>query len=545
MRDILLASVFLAASPALADVLEMTAAPVAVTLYPQGASVTRHAAQDVPAGIHQIVIPGLPAGTNPNSLRVNVTGLTLGTFSLQTARPLPEGVTERPEITKARNEVFRLEREMRARDAAVEAIRAEIIAAEDMTTYLKWLATSDGAATGDVAALTDFVEARILQARRNAVAAETSAQAAAQGREQDQRALDAARQQLAALENPADGKVTLVLNVESPGAPAQIELISVAQEGGWRPVYDLRLTEADKTLTLDRGLMVRQWTGEDWQGVRLTLSTARPSGQSAPSELSTQVMRFYDPADKESAYLEAAPAPMPASDIAGVLHGGDAGAPPVLLRRGPSVAYQGSVVIYDYETPVDLRSGADELRLSLDQVVLPVDALVAEAVPSRDSAAYLVADSTNAMTEVILPGQATLYADGGMVGLTQLPLIPAGEEMKLGFGVIDGIVLERRVPERAEGGRGMIRRDTALEETVILSAQNLTGRDYDLRMIDQVPVSEQEDLQISWTASVDPTQTDPEGERGLLVWDMPLAAGQTQEITLQSSIRWPEGMLIE
>lgn len=543
MRHILFASVFLAASPALADVIETTATPVAVTLFPQNASVTRLATLDLPAGIHQIVIPGLPPGTDPDLLRVNAQGATLGTFSLQTARPLPEGLTELPEVSAARDEVFRLEREMRARDAAVEALRAEILAAEDMATYLKWLATSDGAATGDVAALTDFVEARVLQARRNAVDAETRAQAAAQGREQDQRALDAARQRLAALENPGDGLMTLVLNVESAGAPAQIGITSTTWGAGWRPVYDLRLTEADKTLTLDRGLMVAQSTGEDWRGVRLTLSTARPSGQSAPSELFTQVLRAYDPTKEGGAYQEAAPAaPVVMAEAAAYGGAADAAA---RMQAAPDVAYQGSTVIYNYDTPVDLRSGADELRLSLDQVALPVDALVAEAVPSRDISAYLVVDSTNALAEVILPGRATLYADGGMVGMTDLPLTPAGEKMKLGFGAIDGIVLERRVPERAEGGRGMIRRDTALEETVILSAKNLTGRDYALRLIDQVPISEQEDLQISWTASIDPSETDPEGERGLLVWDMPLAAGETQEITLESSIRWPEGKRIE
>lgn len=242
-----------------------------------------------------------------------------------------------------------------------------------------------------------------------------------------------------------------------------------------------------------------------------------------------------------SAEMAAADIPEAAASLA---HGGGA-VDGKLLRASPVAAYQGSVVIYDYETAVDLRSDADELRLTLDQVTLPVDALVAEAVPSRDGSAYLVADSTNTLDEVILSGQVALYVDGGMVGLTHLPQIPAGEEMKLGFGVIDGIVLDRHVPERAEGGRGMIRRDTAREETVVLSAENLTGRDYDLRLIDQVPISEQEDLQISWTASVEPTEIDPEGERGLLVWEMPLAAGETREITLESSIRWPEGMLIE
>lgn len=540
MRHFLFASAFLAASPALAEVIEMTAPPVAVTLYPQGASITRQVAQDLPAGIHQIVVAGLPAGTDPNSLRVSAEGATLGAFSLQTARPLPEDLTEPSEVTEARAEVFRLEREMRARDAEVEMIRAEIVAAEDLVSYLKSLAKEDGD-DGDLAVRTDFVADRLLKARHAAVEAETRAQAASQGRDQDQRALDAARQRLEALERPDDGRLTLVMNVESTGAPARFEITSVAEAAGWRPVYDLRLTEAEKSLSMDRGLMVSQWTGEDWQGVRLTMSTARPSGQSAPSELFAQILRFYDPKE--------VPPPQPPMPVAAdaMMVEADAAVGGMMNRieAAPRVAYQGSVVIYPYDTPVDLRSGADELRLSLGQVSLPVDALVAEAVPSRDSSAYLVADSTNPLEEVILPGQATLYADGGMVGQAALDLIPAGEEMKLGFGPIDGIVLERRVPERAEGGRGMIRRATAIEQQVILSAKNLTGRDYDLRLIDQVPVSEQDDLQIAWQASVKPTETDPDGERGLLVWELPLAAGETTEITVDSTVAWPEGMRLD
>ena len=51
------------------------------------------------------------------------------------------------------------------------------------------------------------------------------------------------------------------------------------------------LQRKDGKLRMDRGLMVTQSTGEDWQDVRLTLSTARPMDQSAPSELMPRFVR--------------------------------------------------------------------------------------------------------------------------------------------------------------------------------------------------------------------------------------------------------------
>lgn len=60
-------------------------------------------------------------------------------------------------------------------------------------------------------------------------------------------------------------------------------------------------------------------------------------------------------------------------------------------------------------------------------------------------------------------------------------------------------------------------------------------------MIDQVPVSRQEDLRIDWSADPKPDETDPDGKRGLLVWTDRIAAGETRDITLTTSLRWPDG----
>ena len=59
-----------------------------------------------------------------------------------------------------------------------------------------------------------------------------------------------------------------------------------------RTLAALRAVPRAGSLRLDRGLLVRQDTGEDWAGVHLLLSTARPMDQSAPSELQPQFPRI-------------------------------------------------------------------------------------------------------------------------------------------------------------------------------------------------------------------------------------------------------------
>ncbi|NHF72125.1 mucoidy inhibitor MuiA family protein [Paracoccus xiamenensis] len=538
MRFLLSTVAILATAPALADTFEVQAPVTAATLYPQGASVIRSGRLDLPAGSHQLVIPGLPADTDPAGMRVVAEGATIGAVSLQTGRALPDGAPDTQAIKDARAEVERLERALRDRDAAVAAIRAEVEASEDLLSFLRTLASSDNATTGDVAGLTDMVAGRMLAARRAGIEAETRALAAEQGRSEDERLLNDAIARLDALQEPRGDQAALVLAVEGQGGPAQITVTSNADFASWRPVYDLRLDQQAKTLVLERGLMVAQSTGEDWSGVTLTMSTSRPSGQSTTSEVYPRVVRAYDP---RAGVAERAYAPEPMADAALAAPVAEVEA---VVVDAASVDFQGTTAVYRYAAPVDLRSSVDALRLKLDSRDLPVEVLVAEAVPLYDKAAYLVVDTKNPLAEVILPGPAALYNDGVMVGQMDLSLTAAGDEMQLGFGPIDGIVLDRRTPDRESAEGGLIRRDASMTETAVLEAKNLTGRDYQLRMIDQVPVSEQKEVVVDWDASVEPTEKDPDGKRGLLVWESELAAGATQEITLETTIRWPDGYVL-
>jgi uncharacterized protein (TIGR02231 family) len=201
-------------------------------------------------------------------------------------------------------------------------------------------------------------------------------------------------------------------------------------------------------------------------------------------------------------------------------------------------------VSYDYPGRVDIRNGVEDLRLPLDALSFDAD-VWAEAAPSRDSIAYRMAAFTNTTQEVLLPGQALVFADGTMIGFSHLPLLAAGADTQMGFGPLDGLRLTRATPNRTEGDVGVFTSSNQLVEQSVMTVENLTGQDWAVVMRDAVPYSEQDDLEVALTASPVVTRRDPDGQRGILEWDLEVAAGDTQQINLAYTLTWPNGFVLQ
>jgi uncharacterized protein (TIGR02231 family) len=536
-----------AAAPALADTIEVAAPVTAVTLYPQGATVTRTAAFTAPAGTHELIVPGLPAGLAAEDLRVTAPdGVSVGAVSLVSGRP-PATADRTPEAVKAAEaEVRRIEALLRDRRRAIAAIRARGQAAEARAAFLQSLARAEAedrlaaAAVEHLRAIAALVGEEVLAARETALAAEDEAITAEIALQPEIEAYQRAQAALAALQAPEGDSQTLLLTVATAAdGPAEVSVAGLTDDAGWTPVYDLRLTRGPGALTLARGVLVSQYTGEDWTGVELTLSTARPSEQNAPSALWPDLRSLVPEAP-----------PLPAAPADNVL----AGAPPapqaeMVADAAPDrfafeAATAGAVFTFRFGAPVDIRTGTDALRLAMDELPLDVE-VTAEAVPMFDETAFLVANLTNATGQPILPGSAMLYAEGTLVGAADLPLVPAQGEARIGFGPIDGLRLTRIVPDRSEGEEGVFTTSNRREETAVLTVENLTGETWPVRLTDRVPYSEQDDLEIEWDAQPAPAEESPEGQRGLLVWTFDIEPGATREIRLETRLAWPDGMVLQ
>lgn len=522
MRPVLI-SLLLSAAPAavLAAPVESPATVTAVVLFPQGAQVTRTVA--VRGG--PVLIPNLPDGTDPARLRVTGAGVTVGAMTLIDARLPSSDGAEDPAVAAARAKVTALEQGVAQKTDAIAALRAGAEAARARAGVLR-VASTQNTPLADLGRLAQAVGDGVRDALQEALKIEAEARTAEAALRPDQDALDRARQDLAALEHPGKASDALLLDTAGAGV---LTITTFVADAGWTPAYDIALDSGAGSIGIARSVSVHQATGEDWTGVDLTLSTARPSGQSAPSGLWPDLVRAGPP--------EEAVRPMATMRKADM-----AFAEPVLAEAA-APQMLGQTLVWHAPARVDIRDGVENLRLHLDTLSRPVTER-AEAVPLLDATAYRVVEGTNG-DEPLLPGPAALFVDGALVGQADLPFVAAGDRLRLGMGPIDGLRLKRVVPEASAGGRGVIVKSNAREERAEISVENLTGRAWPVRLIDRVPYSEQDDLKVTFKADPAPTSTDWDDQRGLLAWEFDLPAGATRAVTLETTLSWPAGQVLQ
>ncbi len=86
----------------------------------------------------------------------------------------------------------------------------------------------------------------------------------------------------------------VVVDVECKRAVrANIELSYYVANAGWNPTYDIRALNVDKPIQLIYKANVRQNTKEDWNNVKLKISSADPNAGNVVPQLKTYYLNYY------------------------------------------------------------------------------------------------------------------------------------------------------------------------------------------------------------------------------------------------------------
>ena len=90
-----------------------------------------------------------------------------------------------------------------------------------------------------------------------------------------------------------------------------------------------------------------------------------------------------------------------------------------------------------------------------------------------------------------------------------------------------------------------VRTDPKTDLAVLkIEATNLTDRTWAMELRDRVPFSEQENLEITYSADPPPDQRTVDGQRGILQWNVQLAPEATFMATTGYRMIWPEGQIV-
>ena len=537
MRILLLIvlTVFLSVASAFAADIEATSTIDTVTVYPDGATVTRVLKVDLPAGEHVVLARDFPLGLDPASLRVEGEGgarIQIG--SIDARPPAPKPVQSAP-----------------GREKKIQALQDEVAALDDrMEAANVRKAFARRFATDAPLGLGEDSNARPLAEWREAFKAIeeeiTRADETIRGVQAKKRELEAEIAILRAdqrTDPPKKLEVRIDLAAQA-AASATLRVSYSVRGAGWVPLYDARLDtgsgDRKPSLELVRRAEIVQRTGEDWANVALAVSTVRTArGGSAPN-LDTMIVRYPQPVTPP-APIPRPQASAPASRASGLMLDSareKAAAEPV-EERSAVIETGGYQALFRIPGRVSLGAGEGARSLRIASATVTPE-LQVRAAPVVNDTAFLEATFKQAEEAPLLPGRVSLYRDGTFVGRGQMALTQKDETVRLGFGPDEQVKVARAVLRKSDGTAGLITSSKTDEREFRITIRNGHAAPVRMTIEEQLPVAENSEIQVDMLpSSTPPTERDVGDRRGVMAWTMDVPAGGMREVKFGWRVRWP------
>jgi hypothetical protein len=357
--------------------------------------------------------------------------------------------------------------------------------------------------------------------------------------------------------NPETGKVIIELNY-------------LVNEASWLPQYNLRANPEQAIASVEYNAVIHQASGEDWNDVALSLSTAQPTTAAGAPGLESMEIRVA-PSVPQSLEMEKEPLEedvrlgMPAGgryrDLTGQFQQlqksrsemarkgkaaqdelnvtavsnqmmelmADKKAVQVIQTAAKRFARtEGVSVTYALAGPITMPSRSDQQLVNIASFKTKADFLML-ATPLLTDYVYLQADIVNDSSVIMLAGPASMYRNGEFVGKGSLEMVTIGEKFTAGFGVDSQIKILREFKDKkieTLWGNRVENYDYRL------AINNYKSTKVKLRLLERIPYTEDEKLEImnfrtDVSLSTDPEYLRTDRQKGILRWDLNLEPSTT------------------
>ncbi len=303
---------------------------------------------------------------------------------------------------------------------------------------------------------------------------------------QQQAELNNTAAQLRAQHPSHEAFIEVYLDASSAGA-ADVSVTYRVPSALWRPEHVARLDLDPKQpgkgkVTLQTFATVWQRTGEHWEGVSAAFSTARPAQVATPPLLADDTLgkRKKTPEEKKKVVVEVREQVISKSES-------------VKAPEMPGVDDGGEPLEFEPKGAVTLPSTGLPMRIEIARVELSAD-VARVLMAERAFAAHLRAHCVNSGKTPLLAGPIRVARGPSLIGRSRLDFVGAGESFELGFGPEDGLRCKRQQDEKRETGLLLGAQTVTREVTLYLS--NLSSEPREVQILERVPVSEIEGLEV-------------------------------------------------
>ena len=520
-----------------------------VVVYPDRARVTCRGQAELSAGLHQLIIGELPLALEPESVRAGGAG---------TARVRLRGVdvqrrhyaqTPAANVIALEEQIERLQDQLQAlvdRQSVKQASIDHLTGLRQATTEYAWGLARGRNTAENQAALMRFFEEEDARLRVELRALDVEQR----DLHEELAKLQAELDQLRSARPRQRYEARLEVEALSAGDFA-VEVTYVVGRAGWRPLYDVRLLEPQRDggasgVLLTALAEITQNTGQEWSGVGLTVSTARPALNQRVPELKPWYVDVPRPPQPLPRAVHARAMAKGAAAESTEMYAADAmpmmamAAPPVVEAEvevaevqdsgtAVSFAVSGSIDIPGDGTPHKTTIGRHELAPQLDFL----------AVPRHTDAVFRRAKLTNTTAAPLLPGPVNLYVGDEYIGQNRLEYTPGGAEVELVLGVEERITVKRELVRR-EVDKRLLRDVRQVVYVYEIKLENLLAAPARVTVQDQYPVSRHEQIKVR----LDRVAPEPaeQSELHILKWQLDLAPAEKKTIRYEYQVEHPRAL---
>ena len=342
---------------------------------------------------------------------------------------------------------------------------------------------------------------------------------------------------------PTYPRYQIIVTVSSETTTAgNLNVNYLVNGASWSPKYDIRATGINQPVELTYKANVYQNSGENWDNVNLKLSTNNPNKSKVKPVLPVWYLNYYTPrysnvrnttttlggiAKSEAKYKETADA---FDDMEEKL------APAQTSAFYATMNENLTNIEFDLSIPYSIPSDGQNHLVAVKNERLDAKYQY-YMVPKLDKDAFLVADIRGFEDLSLLPAQANVYFEGTFIGNTMINPDVMGDSLAVTLGRDERISIRRKLvkEEKKEKFLG----DKQMKYfTYELDLKNHRANNVDIIIEDQIPVPNNEDIEVNLLSSSKATYTE---KTGMLSWKFNLTAKQSKKLDFKYSVEYEKG----
>jgi uncharacterized protein (TIGR02231 family) len=324
--------------------------------------------------------------------------------------------------------------------------------------------------------------------------------------------------------------VDVIADAASSG---EVEIQYLVPGAGWSPVYDLLVSSSKKEARLEQGALVWQTSGEDWSGVRLSLSNARTDLHTDPPEISAYTLSFREVKKIETS-VGGQQQEVKTLAVGGHLPDEDTDG----SGRRPATD-TGLARVFRIPGLRSIDTGLTRVKVPVSARALPYQEHL-ELVASQYPRVFRKAELSNPFPWDLAPGPISIFQDGAFQQQTWLEEVGRGGPFGVNCGVDHDVVVSRGSSDKTEEP-GLIDRKRHFKREVSVNLRNFSSRSRLVKVLEPHPVSEIKEIEVSLQS--EPTGREKQsGTEGWVYWNVEVPPRKWQTVELKLDVAVPKEM---